>query len=522
MSELIVTPFFLDEEPALLGNCYHGIVDGNTLNTGVALRTYPNPLESARIDSQVWFTPVIDVRVPGHSFTPPTPTVTGETWLDYALVAGVRNAVYHKDALGYWLLSFGVGDTWRCEFSGTNQNLITHNASGGTTQCQVTMVPFGRFGESPVPQAITILSNTLAPCGQPPYTGNTDDFPDSGIYSGYQLLDISASGTSLLLSVGGFSVSNLAPRGIMRLDIARINSSTITATLSMLKSRSDMLVSFSETYTANQQGQTGTATGVSASYSYRTWTVSASHLLGAYFDASGTVQYLGYEVNNSETRNEDISSYDTPGPSSANLSTVVTTTGTALIKRLGDSATLRSASWTNGDTHSGTVSTSDGSNWYGNTNEAVSGTGTTMGGSTINGSASYSYLNAPWGGPPTAGLSTPAALVNAYPSYGVRPNLATSSGTTFPKDFNGNALMALGPRGILGHLHRPYHQIYTGETFMGTARAAGYASLPYYGTGSTSGIVASVHPVTGQIIHKIITVPAVGEPTQLDRSYGWV
>lgn len=522
MSELIVTPFFLDQKPAALGNPYHGIVNGQTLNAGAAPLSCPEPLESERIHNQVWLTPVVDVRVPGHSFTPPTPPVAGETWLDHALVAGVRNALYHKDALGDWLLSFGVGDTWRCEFTGADKNFITHDASGGTSQCQITMVPFGRFGESPAPQTITILSNVLSPCGQPPYTGGTDDFPDSGIYSGYRLLDISASGTSLLLSVGGFSVSNLAPRGIMRLDFARINSSTITATLSMLKSRAAMLVSFSETYVENSQGQTGTPTGVSAAYSYRTWTVSASHLLSAYFDASSTVQYLLYEVNNSETRNGDISSYPTPGPSSANLSTVVTTTGTASIKRVSDSATLRSASWTNGDTHSGTASTADGTSWYGNYTEAVSGTGTTMGGATINGSTSYSQVNVPLGGPPNVYLGASAALDNAYPSYGLRPNLAVSSGTTFPKDFNGNALMALGPRGIVGHLHRPYHQIYTGETFIGTIHASGYASLPYHNSGSTSGIVASVHPVTGQIIHKIIPVPPVGDPSQLDRSYGWV
>lgn len=253
------------------GTPHHGLLDGATLDDGDTGVSHPHVYGYWQ-DDYLSIVPCFALTVPGH--TPPTLPVPspGNHWLGYGLFTGTRHAFYRKTLLpvpqyGAWALSFGVGDTWRAVIGST---AVVPNSGGGT--CGVT-VYLTRFGQMQQPDDATLEiilpSNTLSPCGQPLFSGGADDFASTALY--LRPLDFSRDGTKVLLGVmpeiegyNGFG----APRGVLLLEITRS-----AATLSLFKSRSDMLVS-----------------ATVAIGSMRTW--NTSRTLGAYFDDTDTPRPL--------------------------------------------------------------------------------------------------------------------------------------------------------------------------------------------------------------------------------------
>lgn len=524
--DLILLPYFIDQIGQPIGNPHHGIVDGTALDDGGAGVTHPALLPYVQ-SIRLWVTPTNALKVPGNTFTAPADPPAGVTWLDHAIVSGAQKALYQTNAFpavmadhaNKWLLSFGVGDTWKCTISSS----VAVDSGGGTAACSVILVPFGRFGLETNPPNITLTTNTLNPCGQPLF--GADDFPETPL----KLIpfDISDDGQSAILGMVQDSPlyhGYAAPRGFVRIDISKTS-----ATLTLLKSRSEMLVSVTQSYSESHSGGISDAdfsclsepftVTVPAYTTTQNKTLTASNLFAAYFDSAGVIQYLRYDVVSNFSATWDHSSYgitcefctsgtgdgcEPPGGTSVSVSANATYAGTVNIIRISDSSVMRSASWSDSVTGSGTA-TSSGGSWLNSNTTSTTKAGTALGGTVYSVTSPGSY----------SGTDSVIALPNVVFSkmYLDYPNSVPTipSYITYPPDFGGlpGPVSCIGMLGLIGH----EAHIGDAEIFAGAVRAGVYDALPYSGD---TGVVVSAHPVTGEIIHSLAPIGTDPAP-----SYGW-
>lgn len=537
MNELKLLPFFLDSL-SRFGNPHHGIVDGTTLDDGGA--GVPHPTLIPYVQSPgLWVTPALELHVPGHTFIPPVYTLpevapADETWLDHAVLSGCARALYQKNIFtatpsGHayrFLVSFGVGDTWACTISSSS---VAVSVGGGSAQCLVVLTPFGQFGIDPAPDPISLPTNVLSPCGQPSY-GGANDFPADALI--LRPFDVSQNGQSVILGVvkddptfSGYG----APRGFLRLDITKAG-----ATLSLLKSRADLLAGVNQTYSLVGTGGideadfgctgSGAHTVPVAAFTYtETRDITASNLFAAFFNAAGAVDYLRYNITSNLTRVATADGYSIncsgcSGGVSTGCdvapSTVVATanngahTGTVTIVRDSDSSTLATASFSDSASYSGTASYIGSDTWHsvGDAPVGMVYSGTALGGT------AYSQ---PFVASTILDLTTSAIEVPMLGFTGVFIEYEDSVVGTVSRTASteggslGPFVRQVGMLGLFGHSIN----IAPVETFIGAARHEQYIGIA--GSGTHSPVVCA-HPVTGQIIYQMALNAAYPNP-----SYGW-
>lgn len=512
------------------GNPNHGLLDGALLDDGGAGATFPD-LRPYRQSADLWVTPALRIEVPGY--VPPELPVAapGATWLGYGIMAGLRRTLYQKelffltDTHFQWMASFGEGDTWRC--SASTPTVTAGSGTGdGTASVSVT---FHRFGDlqqvDPVIETFILTSNTIT-AGQPVFSGTTDDFASSSMK--LVPIDFSEDGTDVIIAVMpvvadyfGFS----APRGLMRLQLTKT-----TATLTLLKSRSDMLVSVVEASSGSTAGGISEADftctvprtlNVPAYDSSSIKSVTATHIVGAYFKADGVLDYLHSEV---VTVDSIVQHYDswtqecsscvsgdlggctvTDGQS---IGSTVTgsTTESVTISRLSDAGVIVAASASYITSSIGTHASSGGS-WTNNASRTI-----TVSQTSISGSVQES-VSAADSTPTTTSLPEhPTFEILAYHAYPYHSRGSDGSFTRAPYEFDNvssvSPVSLVGSGGMLCHFSAAFLEY---SVFSAQHATAGEVT-----TGGDRAIV-SVHPKTGEVATKTGTWSETGAP-----SFGWV
>lgn len=530
MSDIPLLPSFLDHPAGPFGNPHHGIVDGTALADGGAGVTHPD-LVTYLQNAKLWVSPAIEFVVPGHSFTAPGSPPAGVNWLDYAILAGANRALYQKNifsgttAAGHaqqFLVSFGVGDTWACAITSLG---IAADSGGGTAGCTVEMMPFGIFSDTAPPGNIVMAAPSLSPCGQPLFSGGTDDF--SNVALTLRVFDILPSGQSAILGIvrdvdpafHGYE----APRGFLRLDITKTGVS-----LSVLKSRADMLVQVDQTYSETSSpppdyscgGSDGGSVSVAASTNTQSRSTVAENIFCAYFNTSGVVEYLRYEVSATFASSGGFGAYtincsgcsagtytgcDVASGTVISATNSATHSGSVAIVRVSDSVVVASATFSDSGSYVGTASYLGGGSWHNVGDINYNYTGTALGGTVYNVNQPTESVDNIQG----AAVYATMGFVEVFPLY-ITSTIGVTSYTATPEDtFGDAAVVQVGMHGLYSHA------INRGpiETFVGAAR---YSQAAAIAGSATHSPVVSAHPRTGQITHKMVTDGTTPPP-----SYGW-
>ncbi|MCK9386122.1 MAG: hypothetical protein M0Q15_16045 [Nevskia sp.] len=495
------------------GNSHHGIVTGTTLADGGSGIAHP-AIYSARQSDKLWVTPALEHVVPGHVFTPPVFTLpevqpADETWHDYATLGGTNNVTYRTAIGGNWLVSFGVGDTWRV---GSLFRSVEVSVGGGTAYVTLTLTPFGLFSEDAPPAPISLVSSVLTPCGQLPFGSYSPDFYSTALK--LVVFDVSPDGQNAILGVCDSAIEGFSqPRGFLQLNISKT-----AATLTLLKSRGDILgtpsTSTSNPGTAIDADACTSAPGVwvqGLSGWVVTETGSAQNLIGAYFDSAGVAQFIASKVAYvTVTTHADYTYTSTCTTCSSghlvgcsvdagqtvDFSRTMNSTQTVSIIRLGDGSVMHS-----------TV-------YQMSYNRAVTGVSDAFGNWLYSGSMTHSYSGTSLGGGDMAHSFPPVAvnpLTGGFGSFefGVQPYINSVYGAEFYNEYNG-VIGQIGLHGLIAH------QLVYGaylETYVGHLRSNIHSGLPY---DATKSMVISAHPKTGQVIHQQSVYS-----TSMPASYGW-
>lgn len=498
------------------GNPHHGLLDGTTLADGGAGVSHP-ALGSYQQGSGLWITPAFSIKVPGLPVVALPAAVPGMEWHDYATFSGTRLAFYRTNIIpipqkNFWVASFGMGDTWRV--GGLDGLSVIPDAGGGTLTVSLTLT---RFGQMQVPEdetlSISLTSNTIG-AGQPVFTGGEDDFASSALV--LQVMDISPSGNKVLLAAMPTGEAYIArygaPRGLYLLELTRS-----AATLSLVKSRSDMLVSVVDELTSssitgglNDADRSCSTAGVLTvpEYNYNSVvTTTAINLIGAYFDDAGAIEYIRSSIVRVATVATTYASWTqtcgscefgllascTTDAQTVSSSTTFTAIETATLEKVVGTGVIASATSTCQRITAGSHTASGGS--FVDTYDATESI-------TQNSISGRSYTST---GP--IDPATPLTF-RAYPEYHL-PGFGTF--TRAPFEFgNGLGVFPISQVGLSGMLAH-----FSGgslETSILTARhgVGGY-------TAAASSTVISVHPATGELAVKTGTWSDSAVP-----SFGWV